>query len=736
MLVPRPLLLVLALTAACGGSEPGESCLVAFDKDTVLDVDVATARLELTLRADGADLAPGGSTGRGAIRLSRTGTGDKLDVPLTTSGPATISVEVFRGTYRVDWIGERDQAVLPAQNAVLVDKLDLNADVVRTFELATATASGAITLDGETFGASSASPGVVKLKRADTGHVLEVPIATGREASYQARVLAGAYDVLVEGARDGRTLPPQRVLVVDDAAIEGEWTRDLALETVTVTGTLTLDGAAVPSNTKSGSRGTIVFTGKDVGEQRADLGVTGPAAYGARLFRSTYQVSLRPGLAHEQTVFPVVGAPLAAELVIDADGRHDFAVKTAQLHGELTVDRSQMADNAMAGDRARLRITAKGASPGLSIPLGPRGPARFDVRVFEGTYDIALAPLARDKQSVLPEQAKTLARGVAIQQELELPLDVPTVHVTGAVRLDGVDLATNQRSGEPRGWVRFHPTDGGADVEVPLGASGPARFDATLFGGAYETSLVANTADKQDGLPAQELALEQVTLTDDRMLDYDARTIRVSGVVTEAGLPLEDATSERGRLVFTGTAGSMPVETTLGSVGPATYDLRVFAGAYDVGVTGAAPVLPAQSIAVHQACAARPAGSDPDGEVDDAEEEQQEEEEEQEEDELDISGTWIVDSGGVWGTWTFEFEHSGSSLGGTFSHPSPFAGSGDLEDGEISEDGAFTFFLHTAWGCRIRFEGQVTGDCQIEGMLRDVSCPNTSPVADWTGTCG
>ncbi len=709
-----------AWLALAGCDDPeGEACLVAFVEDTTLDVSLETAQVEITVEVDGG-APPDSGTGRGAVRLTREG-GEAIDLLLTSTGPAVAAATVFAGDYRVEWIGDGDQDVLPRQNVVLAESLSIQGEARERFALERARIRGAIRVDGSPILAGAGARGVLRFARIDTGHVLELDL--GREGElYDLPLLAGVYDVSIEGDPQGDVLPRQRATLASSMAISGDTERDFDLEIVRLSGELVLDGAAVPSG-GNGSRGALVFSGENLGEVRAELGASGPAVYQVALFAGTYDVALRPALG--AGVFPAVSAQVAAALELEDDATRDFELKTARLSGELTIDGRSLADEPSGANRGKLRFAPKAGGLGLSVPLGSNGPGRFDVVLFEGSYDVSLVGETTDS-SVLPTQDLVLARDVVVIDETELDLGASTVTVSGQITVDGAEMAANQRSGAPRGVVRFQPEEG-RRVEVPIGSAGPAAFHVRLFAGSYGVELVAGAEPDQDAIPAQEVVLEEArTLDQPADLLYDVATVEIRGEVTLDGQPLPDAGSERGSIAFVRSRGRGEVKASLGSSGPAMYAVTVLAGSHDVMVEGLAPALPVQTFRRIASCesAIEPEEGDGTG-VDFGEEGGQEE--------PTVAGRWSLTAAqALWGTWTFDFQQSGEQLDGSFSQS--IAGTGEIENGSFA-GGQIRFDVRTAFGCLIEFRGQLDGECAMSGTLRDTSCPNTVPTSDWTAVC-
>lgn len=86
-----------------------------------------------------------------------------------------------------------------------------------------------------------------------------------------------------------------------------------------------------------------------------------------------------------------------------------------------------------------------------------------------------------------------------------------------------------------------------------------------------------------------------VDLEQDGVLDLDLKAIRVHGVVTLNGAPLPDADAGRGQLQFRSAVSGDSAKLSLGAAGPASYDVTLPPGSYDVVFSGDAALCDAAS---------------------------------------------------------------------------------------------------------------------------------------------
>jgi hypothetical protein len=221
-----------------------------------------------------------------------------------------------------------------------------------------------------------------------------------------------------------------------------------------------------------------------------------------------------------------------------------------------------------------------GPSSSLSFAVLPSaGSATYDLWLAPGVYDVSYygdATWCASGAPPLPCNSGVVKKAVTLTTSGVLDLDVPPpVMVAGAVTLNGAAMP----SGVDRGSILF----GG--VELPLGSSGPAHYQATLYAGNYEVDWDTHTPVCDGGpLPCMNAVLKNnVTLTSSGALDVDVPAVQVAGTVTLNGATLPANAGGRGALYFTRAGGaSSGASVDLGASGAATYRATLVPDTYDV----------------------------------------------------------------------------------------------------------------------------------------------------------
>jgi hypothetical protein len=170
-------------------------------------------------------------------------------------------------------------------------------------------------------------------------------------------------------------------------------------------------------------------------------------------------------------------------------------------------------------------------------------------------------------------------------QDRTLDYDVRSITVSGTLTLAGAQVP-DSASLASRGAISFTELTSGSTASFALAATGPATYSVQLFPGTYSVRLSTPANAKLNGLPPGGLTqlAAAVALGTDQTLNYDVRSVTISGTLTAGGAPIPDSPSltSRGTLTFTDQTTSATVSTTLAPTGPATYSVQLFPGTYSI----------------------------------------------------------------------------------------------------------------------------------------------------------
>ncbi len=476
---------------------------------------------------------------------------------------------------------------------------EVTADTVLNIDLTTATVGGQITLNGGVMPDNTLNEyyerGYVRFVHQQSGDTISFPVGITGIAQFSGTVFAGTYDIFYspQSADYQQVTPATLYVLAEDVVVSGAWQHNYDLPTVTVSGTLTKNGAPMPANTLNEyyDRGYVRFTDKKSGDSfSVPFGIAGPAAFSTTIFAGEYRVTLVPNGADYQNVLPDQDLILGESESITATKALSYDVGTVAVSGVVTLNSYQMPDNTLSeyNDRGHVRFSDTVSGSTLSFPLGITGPAAYSGELFAGTYRVLLSPQGSDYQNVLPAILHELEAGVTLASAVTRNFNVNTAEVKGVITLDGAQMPANTLSEyNDRGFVRFTDTVSGDRLSFPIGITGLAEYTAKLFTGTYKTDLIPNGADYQNVMPDLDKKLDDaLVVAGDATKHYPVDTVSLTATVTLNGGQMPANTiseyNERGYLRFANTASGDSLSFPLGITGPATATVKVWKDDYQV----------------------------------------------------------------------------------------------------------------------------------------------------------
>jgi hypothetical protein len=453
-----------------------------------------------------------------------------------------------------------------------------------------------VTLNGEPLPASSngASRGFIDARDRTTGSITRFDLGATGPASATGSIFVGRYDIAFTLAESGVVAgidPPAFTRLLTD--FEVTESRELAfdLETVALSGTLTVNGAAMPDS--SDDRGTLELrsTAED-DRYYAVIGPSGPATFETVVFAGAYDVFF------QTTTTPVAELPLRARVQLaraeslDSDRELAYDLRVADVSVELTSNGAALPPSADAF-RGRISFRDWLTNTVYNFDIGAEGTTSFDARVFPSDYYVTFTT-GGEMPAPFPTFGETrLARTVSIVGGESLSYDVQPVAVSGEVSLNGGRLGDDP-NGQARGSVSFRDNASGKVYDFDVGASGDALYSGSAFAGVYDVSFKSSYVPPAGLPPAGVVQLENdVSLREDRLAHYALKVVNVSGRVTNDGMPLgaphlPDQTRLTFRDVRTGNAHALAV----GVDAAGTFAGPLFVGDYDVTFENGADGVP------------------------------------------------------------------------------------------------------------------------------------------------
>ena len=351
--------------------------VVATSGTTVLDIDVPSVVVKGAFTFNGATVTATNDHGRLWLRNAWGG-----EVPLGFTYAASYSTHVAPGTYDLFYSGITLGGVAPQNDGILLRPgLALTAATNTVdIDVPSVGVSGTLTVNG----AIDMGKGddVVLRLRGPTGE--RVALGHTNAGAYQARVIPGVYDVVVDSGTTFVSAPSSHDTVLrTGVSITKDTTLDIDVPSVQVTGKFTIAGVPAPP----------VDFGSDYGgvSLRADdgaglyLGVTYLAPYKVFALGGTFDVyyatqffakGIVPRNQNAKVRTGVVlPSPPAAPVTLDID------IPSRLVAGAITVAGAPLTN---AADAGRLELRA----PGDKALLGATDAATFSAQIVPGTYDI------------------------------------------------------------------------------------------------------------------------------------------------------------------------------------------------------------------------------------------------------------------------------------------------------------------------------------------------------------
>ena len=703
---------------SCGDCDPGMTCdpdgqcvqacdLPAVTADQTLDVDLETYFLSGVVTLDGGAL-PDDPMGyrRADIAFVEVKTGDRLDISLNASGPATFNVELYAGTYRILIDSDdTDQTVLPRQETIAAREFLLESNQTLNIDLQPVTVSGTVTLNGGLMPdePSGYRRGDVVFISRRTGYRMDVSMGASGPAAYSALVYRDSYDILVDSDdTDQAVLPVLEMRARERMEILTSSNLDIDVQTAQITGTVTRNGAALLDEPNLYRRGEIFFQRLDTSD-RIDysVGAEGDGTYSAYLYAGAYAIGFDSDDT-DQVVLPQQDLVLIEQHSFPGDGWFDLDLDVVTASGLVTLNGGVLPDDPNLYRRGDVSFSRGGER--LDVGIGGSGPGAFNVELYAGEYHIGFDSDDTD-QAVLPQQEIMMLRGFDLTASRTVNLDLKVITMTGAVTLNGAQMPDDPM-GYRRGDVRFRRLDTGYFLDIPVDAAGPATYMTSLYAGKYNLEFDSNDTD-QTVLPDLEIFVRGgLDIQTNSTLDFDLQAYTVSGTVTKNGVPMPDDPSgyRRGDMRFVYKLTGSIFDAGFGAAGAAVYSAYLYAGGYDLRVDSNdtdQTVLPDLEMPLMKGCITADTGCTTPAD--------------------DLTGSWVVLFDYWTGTMTMDLIQSGDTLSG---YASVWWGSGPISGTRNGNSVEF----HVAGSTATDYLGEVINGCTMFGT-GDSSASSTGWVA-------
>ena len=258
-------------------------------------------------------------------------------------------------------------------------------------------------------------------------------------------------------------------------------------------------------------------------------------------------------------------------------GSYDVDAKVIQVSGKLTKNGAAVPDGTYRGN---LVFENKAGGSRAMASFKDTGDATYQGELFAGTYDIRYQNSSYcNDRGALPCQSIVIRTGVNLTTSGALDFDVKTVQLSGRVTKNGASVP----DGSYRGNLTFELKQGSSRAMTSFKDTGDATYQGEVFVGTYDVIYNRSSYCSTGGvLPCGSLRLRSgLAVTTSGALDFDLKTINVSGKLTKNGAAIPDSTN-RGNVTFVEKGGSSRSMPSFKDAGEATYQGELFAGAYSV----------------------------------------------------------------------------------------------------------------------------------------------------------
>jgi hypothetical protein len=552
-------------TAGSVGSGGNASAGTTGSCTSGFNIDVPYGYVQGTIKINGA--RPPSAGGWASLSL-RTAAGDRATIAQTLSGSDIYFTSVVPGSYDLYYVVQSEGTGVPSNSLAKLrggivvsaaQQLTLDIDVPAT------TLSGRITVNGAT-GPSGNRTLYLRNASGDKAQLVWMTPA----ATYSTMVIPGSYDLYFADASDMPTNPNNTAGKLRTGIVVGpgpQQTLDIDIPATTVSGTTTVNGAAVPR-----ASGYGWFRLRNAEGDSATLAGTFDATYSTLIMPGTYDLyyDLQLGNTGAGVPWNAIVKLQSGIAVGTTPLTLDIALAAPTVSGTITVNGAQVSQ-AMGFGNLRL-VSAAGDSLTLASTSTVGTYSRL---VVPGTYDLyyALSTLAGAAGPGVPSNTQALLRtGIVVGSgPLALDIDVRATAVSGTITVAGA----------------VPSSDGAGSLILRNAAGADAVIGTTANAGAYTRLVVPGTYDlyyRFDsggiGVPTNTSARLRsgiVVGSTPMTLNIDVPAKMVSGTFSLGGTPITGSSTSYGNIFIQNAGGD---RASLGTTFSGTYTRLLIPGSY------------------------------------------------------------------------------------------------------------------------------------------------------------
>jgi len=487
----------------------------------------------------------------------------------------------------------------------------INADKVLDIDLETFTVSGKVTLNGSTMPSNTleynedVARGSIIFRNTESSDAYSVSIGSSGEAAFNTKLFKGTYSVSFNpNSENSQNVMPELNINLDNGiVVDKTLVKDFDLETVQVSGELTINNTQMPDNTleynEEQSRGGIYFSNVESGDSYyVSINASGKASFSKKIFKGAYNVRFNPNSSSSQNAVPELVMNLEENVAINDTLMKNFNIDTAQISGLISLNGTTMPNNTLeySEEQSRGGVALVNSDSGdlMYISIGATGQGEYSAKIYKGTYSISFNPNSSSSQNVLPNLNVKLEEGVVVDGTTMKNYNLQTAQISGKINLNGETMPNNTleySEDQSRGGVTLKNRGSGDDIYASINSSGTASYNTTVFKGSYDVLFSPNSSSSQNVLPDLNLKLEkEVAIEATTIKNYNLETAQISGIVSLNGNTMPNNTMEynedqsRGGITFKNKESGDTYYVSLGASDEASFSVKLFNGIYDVSL--------------------------------------------------------------------------------------------------------------------------------------------------------
>jgi hypothetical protein len=444
-----------------------------------VELDLAIQRLEGEIRFDGV-AAPADDNENGRLWLRKAGSADEVFLGETKAG--SFGVYVLPGTYWIEFESLTSGAFAPRNHRARVGSVEISAaqaevPIMMPVDIPTEIVSGAFLVDDAPAPKSATERARVSLRDTVTGD--EILLGETNAGDYSLRIVPGSYEIVYEWVVGSAVMPANSYAVIGSIDTTKSTANDIQIQTVTVSGGFTIDGAAPPSD--AADDGRISLHGAHPDDEIL-LGNTTSGGFERIVLPGVYNVHYAQDTS--SLIAPANSNARLETVDVGNVSAFDINVPTAFVSGIITLGDGAPPDS----DYDDGWVFLRNATSGDTVLLANTRMGQFAAPVVPGTYEVVYAVETPGGQVPINIDSVVLDT-VDVVGGTVINVDIPVNALAGNIDAGG-------RVGE-RGALYL--TAVGAVSRALLGNTADSAYQQPVMPGRYVVSYGVETTN--GGLP-------------------------------------------------------------------------------------------------------------------------------------------------------------------------------------------------------------------------------------------